>query len=101
MYLIQILLPLSDNDGQPYDEQLMQGLQHRLTERFGGVTAYSRAPAEGWWSAGGMRTKDDIIVVEVMARDFDRAWWRALKQELEDSLRQEEIVIRAQALELL
>lgn len=101
MKLIQILLPLSDNEGRHYDDSIMRNLQKRLADRFGGLTAYTRAPAEGWWDSGEAHTKDDIVVVEVMAEAFDRDWWTALKRELETSLRQEEIVIRAQPLETL
>lgn len=102
MKLIQILLPLSDNEGRRYDGSIMRNLQKRLADRFGGLTAYTRAPAEGWWDSGeAPHTKDDIVVVEVMAEEFDRAWWEALKSELEEALRQEVIVIRAQPLETL
>jgi hypothetical protein len=101
MKLIQILLPLTDNDGRRYDPAIFQDLQHRLIERFGGVTAYGRAPAEGVWASGGARIKDDIVVVEVMAEDFERAWWLALKSQLEATLEQAEIVVRAQPLETL
>ena len=101
MKLIQILLPLSDNEGRHYDGSIMRDLQKRLADRFGGLTAYTRAPAEGWWDSGEAHTKDDIVVVEVMAEEFDHDWWMALKNELEASLRQEKIVIRAQPLETL
>lgn len=101
MKLVQILLPLSDNDGRRYDDEIFKNLQHTLTERFGGLTAYSRAPAEGLWTSGGTPMKDDIVVVEVMTEEFDRGWWKTLKTQLEATLRQEEIVIRAQPLETL
>lgn len=60
-----------------------------------------RAPAEGLWACGGARIKDDIVVVEVMAETFDRTWWKELQSRLETTLQQEEIVVRAQPLEVL
>lgn len=101
MKLIQILLPVSDNEGRRYGDEFFKDLQRTLTDRFGGLTAYTRAPAEGLWANGGTHQKDDIVVVEVMADTFDRAWWTALKSHLETTLQQEEIVIRAQPLETL
>jgi hypothetical protein len=47
MYLIHILLPLKDNQGRPHGRELFRGVAGELTERFGGLTAYTRAPAEG------------------------------------------------------
>ena len=45
MYLIHILLPLNDNEGRPHGRELLRAVE--LTERFGGLTAHTRAPAEG------------------------------------------------------
>jgi len=45
MYLLQILLPLVDNQGQRFDDHRFSHVRRELTERFGGVTAYLRSPA--------------------------------------------------------
>jgi hypothetical protein len=59
MHLVQILLPLA-GDRPVFDE-----VMHELTERFGGVTAYTRAPAAGLWKNPSASTeRDDIIVGE-------------------------------------
>ena len=47
MYLIQILLPLNDNQGRPVARELFRDVGSELTGRFGGLTAHTRAPAEG------------------------------------------------------
>jgi hypothetical protein len=47
MHLVQILLPLNDNDGRALAKDLFETVARELTERFGGVTAYTRAPADG------------------------------------------------------
>jgi hypothetical protein len=94
MYLIQLLLPLRDNAGQPYEDELFQSINASLVERFGGVTAFSRAPAKGTWVNADREKRDDVIVVEVMAENLDRAWWQAFRERLESEMRQAEIVVR-------
>jgi hypothetical protein len=101
MHLVQLLLPLTDNAGHPFPETVLRGIQKELCERFGGVTAYSRAPAEGIWQEGGTKMKDDIIVVEVMTGRLDRGWWNAFRRRLEKSLGQAELVVRTQCVERL
>src|SRR4051812_29056021 len=99
--LIQILLPLTDNQGRPFDGHVLPELQQELTRRFGGFTAFTRAPAEGVWAHDGHRTRDDIVVVEIMVETLDEDWWRQLRARLENDLRQERIVIRSHPVRLL
>jgi hypothetical protein len=96
MYLVQILLPVYDNEGHAFDAHEYVQLRLELAERFGGVTAHTRAPARGVWKdyAGGT-TRDDIVIFEVMTEDLDRAWWTDFRKELERRFRQENVVIRA------
>jgi len=101
MYLIQILLPLSDNDGAHFEAALYTQVRNELSDRFGGLTAYSRAPAEGRWHDQGITTHDDIIVMEVMTDGVDTEWWRAYRKSLEARFRQSVIVVRAQMVSLL
>jgi hypothetical protein len=75
---------------------------HELTDRFGGVTSYSRAPATGVWEKQpGDREHDDIVVYEVMVDDLDEAWWARYRGQLEQRFGQEELVIRAQPMRRL
>ncbi len=101
MKLFQLLLPLFDNRGQSFGEELFRKIRTELTGRFGGLTAFSRAPAEGLWTSGGETKRDDILVIEVMAPEVDRAWWQAYRAELERLFRQDEIIIRVQDIETL
>lgn len=101
MYLIQVLLPLEDETGTQFPSARYERLAREFTEKFGGVTAYSRSPAQGRWKNGGDTHHDDIVVLEVMAQKIDRAWWAALRTRLEEEFRQEEVIIRAQKMELL
>jgi hypothetical protein len=73
-----------------------------LTERFGGLTAYTRAPAQGLWAEdGGPPARDDIVVHEVMAETLDRAWWAGYRRTLEQRFAQDELVVRAHSVERL
>lgn len=101
MHLVQILLPLFDNHGQRLPKGEYDRVRDELTERFGGLTSFSRAPAEGLWQQGGRTARDDIVVLEVMTEHVDRAWWAAYRGELEGRFRQEAIVVRVQPIELL
>ena len=96
MYLIQILLPVRDNQGRPFPRSDLDAVRKELTERFGGATAFLRAPAAGLWKDDeGDVARDDVVVLEVMAMHLEREWWRLYREELERRFRQEEIVIRA------
>lgn len=102
MHLIQVLLPLYDNDGRPLSKDLFRAVAAELADRFGGLTAYTRAPAEGLWKEDEETTaRDDIVIYEVMADRLDRAWWKTYRSGLEARFRQEQVVVRAQVVEIL
>jgi hypothetical protein len=96
MFLVQILLPLYDNEGKPFDASEYVRLRSELADRFGGVTAYTRAPARGVWKdEAGETTRDDIVIFEVMTLDLDHAWWTQFRKDLESHFRQESLIVRA------
>ena len=101
MVLIQILLPVHDNDRKLFDAGTLAAIHAELAERFGGLTAYSRAPAQGTWAVAGTHALDDIVIVEVMTDTLDRGWWTAFRARLEQTLRQQRIVIRAHVIEMI
>ena len=100
-YLVEILLPLFDNEGRRFGRELFGQVREELVERFGGLTAFTRSPAEGVWDEGEGRSQDEIVIFEVMAEALDRGWWRAYREELERRFRQDEIVVRARTVERL
>ena len=100
-HLVQILLPIYDNHGSKIASDIYGQVRSELTERFGGLTAYTRAPAEGMWGTGNEVTRDDIVVLEVMVQALDRQWWHDYRQRLEQLFRQDQIVVRAQTYEAL
>jgi hypothetical protein len=102
MYLVQILLPLFDNEGQALPRDLYDRVFRALTDRFGGVTAFTRSPAEGAWKEPGAGTsRDQVVIFEVMAERLERDWWAAHRRQLEADFKQEKILIRAMGVEEL
>lgn len=102
MHLIQILLPLYDNDGEPFPHDLYLRLRDELSERFGGITTYMRSPARGIWKETQDSTvHDDIVIYEVMADHLDREWWRAYREMLTETFRQALLIVRVSEIELL
>jgi hypothetical protein len=95
MKLVQILLPVRDNRGHKFKGALYSDVHSELVRRFGGLTAYTRSPARGLWKSEGFTKGDDMIILEVMAKRFDRAWWKKYRQDLESTFRQDEIIVRA------
>ena len=102
MFVVQLYLPLRSNSGTPFPRSHFDAVNQRLTERFGGVTAYLRAPASGSWHDDRGEVKhDDIVVFEVLTESIDEQWWKGYRHSLESAFRQEEIVIRAHEVSIL
>jgi hypothetical protein len=101
-HLVQLLLPLFDNAGTAIDAATFRAVRDELAERFGGLTAYTRTPADGVWTEGGAtETRDQIVIYEVMTDHVEHAWWDAYRQELERRFRQDTVVIRALPIAML
>ena len=102
MRLVQILLPLFDNQRQAFPKAFFDQVREELTKEFGGVTAFVRSPAVGVWENDeGAVCRDDIVLFEVMVDAVDRAWWKAYRHRLERQFNQDAILIRATEAEIL
>ena len=101
MHLVQIFLPLYDNRGTPIEPGLFREVRQKLLDRFGGVTAFTRTPAQGLWQDGADVERDEVLLYEVMVEALDPAWWKTYRQELERKFRQQELVVRAHVIESL
>ncbi|MEP6872276.1 MAG: hypothetical protein ABI939_10565, partial [Anaerolineaceae bacterium] len=44
---VEILLPVRDNAGQAFPKNSFESVKNELTQRFSGLTAFTRLPAEG------------------------------------------------------
>lgn len=93
MYVVEIFLPLTDKSGEPFPAELFAAEKTRLSNAFGGLTAYSRAPAQGEWNG----EHDDIVILEVMTETLDVEWWANYRRKLEAAFHQDEVLIRATA----
>ena len=102
-YLIQILLPIHARDGTPLPNEMFARVRGELTEKFGGVTAYSRSPATGLWKRDedDAIERDQVIMVEVVTGAFDRKWWKNYREQLEVRFGQEEVHARALEVETI
>jgi len=102
VFLVEFLLPTSDNHGVHISKDEFDRVRRELTERFGGVTAFMQSPAMGLWAdEGGVVRRDDLVSFEVMAETLDRDWWRNYREQLGKRFRQQEIVMRASSFELI
>ena len=102
MYLIQIFLPLYNNNGKRFSKKIYQPIREVLLKRFGGLTVYTRAPASGLWRSGTDKTvRDDLLIFEVMSARLNQSWWRRYRRDLEKIFEQNELLVRAFSLRLL
>ena len=99
-FIIQLILPVYDNNGKAFPQAMIKRVRAELTDKFGGVTAYTRAPAEGTWEdAAGRTRRDDVITIDVMADTLDREWWQSYAAELAERFTQEALVVTATQIE--
>ena len=95
MYLIQLLLPLHDNDKNKFPAEYFDSVRSELTNSFGGVTAFLRSPAVGLWKTENDVSRDEVVMFEVMAPDLNEEWWFEYRTQLQKKFRQEELLIYA------
>jgi hypothetical protein len=101
MHLIEIFLPLHDNQGTPFATGHFAEVRQRLVEQFGGLTAFTRAPAEGTEKEGDRERSEPMVVFEVMTDKLDENWWSTYRAQLERRFRQDRILIRVSEIRLL
>ena len=102
IHLVQLLIPVYDNAGVRFPPDLYTALREELTSKFGGLTAYTRAPAQGTWQDAGERPiREDIVIYEVMVEHLDATWWATYRRTLEARFEQGELVVRALRVERL
>jgi hypothetical protein len=99
VHLVQLLLPVFDNQGQRIENTHFAALRRELTDRFGGVTLYTRSPATGIWKKpDGDAERDEVVMAEVVVETLDADWWHGYRRQLEKAFRQDSVLIRAMAI---
>lgn len=102
MFVVELFVPLDLPGGQPTPAATLDRIKAKLTERFGGVTAYLHSPAEGAWKPGPDAVVEDRVVrFEVMVDTVDKAWWQGFREALEEELEQDRILARVFEVTLL
>ncbi|HTE42290.1 MAG TPA: hypothetical protein VK629_15815 [Steroidobacteraceae bacterium] len=102
MFLIEIYLPAATPPSAENPKEAFRAVRLELTEKFGGVTAFLRAPAAGLWQdPQGNVQRDEIVIFEVMAKRLDRKWWAEYRKTLEKRFQQESILVHASLIETL
>ena len=104
MVLVQLLLPTSifDTEGTQDAMGALTDTRRELADVFDGLTAYLRSPAAGFWTSPDGREQQDVVVmIEVVTETFDRTWWRRYATLLSKRFGQDEIHIRALAIQTL
>ncbi len=99
---IQILLPLYDETGKNFPGKLYRRVKEELTEKFGGLTIYTRMPVTGLWKENEQKvTRDEIVIYEIVADDIDNQFWGDYKLFLQEVFKQDEVMIRCSDIGLI
>jgi len=93
-YKVTVLLPLSDNDGEPFDVQTWTWWNDRLTSLVAGFT--DLGVVSGWWRGFSDRNRHISIIVETM-REVDAI--RELLREARLRFRQEAMYLEYHVIE--
>jgi len=102
MKLLQLFLPLYDNQGHAFPKAYFDHIREDLAKNFGGVTAFVRSPAVGVWeNDNGAVCRDDVVLFEVIVDAVDRDWWSSYRRGLERQFSQDTILVRATEIDLL
>jgi inorganic pyrophosphatase len=92
--LFQLLVPQYRKNGKKFPDQYYTALNKELIGKFGGLTVYSRGPAEGFWKKNEAKTiQEAMLVYEVMADEVDKDFWHKIKGSLAKKFDQEELVL--------
>lgn len=100
MHLIQLLLPLYNNVGNPFAKELFFEVRKEIVSRFGGLTAYTRAPADGLWQESDHTVRDDLVY-EVITESLNENWWRDYRALLEKRFQQRSLLVRSHEIRVL
>jgi len=84
-----------------FEQELYSEVRNELMDRFGGITAYTRAPVHGLWHDSEQVVRDDLIIYEIMVKELDKKWWYEYRNVLEKRFQQDTLVMRAHRIQFL
>ncbi len=97
-----MLLPLYSNKHAHFPKELYEEVKNEVVAHFGGLTAYTQAPAKGLWQESKEHTvQDDVVIYEIMTPLLDTEWWKNYRKELEKRFMQTTLIIRAHEIKIL
>ncbi|MHA4896281.1 inorganic diphosphatase [Pedobacter sp. PWIIR3] len=92
--LIQLQVPVYDVEGKRFPKRHFTQLHQQLTDKFGGLTVYSRSIANGFGNQDeGPTVKEKILVYEVMAENVELDFWKKLKASLMKKFEQDDLMM--------
>ena len=89
---LELILPHEDNEGNRFDPKLHNKIQNELIEEFGGLTTYERL-VQGSWKSGRECMQQSVIVHELLLPSIDFAYWQKMKNKLEKTFKQTEVML--------
>jgi hypothetical protein len=96
-----IYVPIYDNQGKKYPEDLLESFKKRLIDKFGGLTD-TRFRNEGTWKTGRVIQHDEIVIWKALSQGSDeKDYMIAIKNEMRQALAQDEILIIQRQVEAL
>ena len=102
MYQIELYLPLYNNDKKAFPTSHYESVKQNLSDKFGGITMYSRTPVIGLWKESQESiVKDDLVIYEIISEKLDESFWQEYKFMLQSLFQQEAIIIKSSKIKLL
>ena len=95
----ELYLPLTYNNGTDIEPEKLEEIQQQLIAVFSEMTvSLMAAPLQGTWRYGGVEFVDDIIRIEIIAREDweSHQFFKNFKRRLKRKLRQIDVLITMQ-----
>jgi hypothetical protein len=94
-YRFELLLPLTDNEGNPFEPDAFFQVQKNLLDQFGGYRCQPLAPHIGAWTEEAITYYDKLLMFTVDAPRADESldWFIAYKEHLKPQFQQVEIYL--------
>jgi len=94
-YRFELLIPLLDNEGQPFEPERILSVHDKLLERFGGCRMEPLSPHIGSWTEAEQIYHDQLLMYTVDAprEDASLSWFEEYKEYLKSEFKQIEIYL--------